>query len=146
MLVEGLAETAWPLLWLDDLRLDAPYTEAMRSGFARAAMPTSILEGYHVAQLAIVGGWEEFARDFPKVMKKNLRQAVRRALDFGKLSFKVHTSFTAAEVEPLLHRGFLVEDNSWKGRRDTSVLSAGMYPFFLRQAQQLYQALVRPPL
>src|SRR5207245_258118 len=70
--------------------------------------------------------------------RRQMRRIERHAEDDGGAMLLVYREIEPPDVEPLLRRGFAVEDASWKSRAGTSVLkSPATLGFYIEQARQL---------
>ncbi len=137
-LVGGLGSLPWPLLWLNEVRMEAPYWTCFLHATQRAGMATDYRERYRVGLIPLDGGWEAFQQRLSRNHRRNMGRYMRRLEQTGKVEVRVESSISPDDVDGLLRRGFEVEDRCWKGRSGTSVLrTPGMYEFFLRQARQL---------
>lgn len=136
-LVAGVSELPWPVLWLDMAPLDAFPWPALPAAFARAGLPCSLLDRYQAPWLEIDHDWEAFTHRWAKSHRAMIRRRLRHLTEFGEVRFETQSVFEEATLDRQLHRGFEIEDRSWKGRAGSSVLSQGMYPFFLRQSREL---------
>ena len=137
-LLDGIATLPWPLVWLNTIPLEAWRWQAFASAARQRGLKIATKERYRIAQLEMDQDWEGYLRERSRNHRRAMRRAANRAEKAGGVELKTYAPPAAAEVEPLMRRGFAVEDRSWKGRAGTSVLrSPGMFEFLCRQARQL---------
>jgi len=138
VLAGATAELPWPLLWLDGVAFETPAYRALLESLGRAGLSADCVEQCRVGRIEIGPDWEAYRKTWSKNHRRNLAKAEGRLGRTGDLELALHSRFDADDVEPLLRRGFQVEDRSWKGEAGTSVLQTpGMFDFFVRQARQL---------
>jgi CelD/BcsL family acetyltransferase involved in cellulose biosynthesis len=139
-LVEGLDELPWSLLRLDTVPVAAPQWRAFRAALADAGIPHDCRRLFDVGIVDLGCDWADYRRSWSRSHRRHMTHAVNRLKRDGELDLELHSSIPHDAVEPLLRRGFEVEDRSWKGKAGTSVLrSPGMFEFYLGQAQLLAQ-------
>ncbi len=139
LLVQGLFATEWQLFWLDEIQLNATYWRRFEEACRDAGMTTSRLTRYAVGRIAIGDDWQTYFRRLSRPFRKNLRRSYGRLEHYEDFAFKVQNRLDLSEVEAAVRRGFTVEHRSWKGRAGSSVIAAGLLPFYVRQASQLAQ-------
>jgi CelD/BcsL family acetyltransferase involved in cellulose biosynthesis len=138
LLVSGMSALGWPLLWLDEALLDAPRWIALHEALLRAKVSTARREHYRVARIEIGDDWEVCQSRWSRKHRQKMSWAMRQLQRRGDLRHVTLRDLPPEAVEPPLRQGFDIEDSGWKGRSGSSVLrTPGMFPFFLRQAQQL---------
>jgi len=137
ILVAAMRELPWSVLWLDEVALYAPRWEALWRAIDRAHMPTSFHERYPVGLIEIDHDWDAYRMRWSHWHRRNMKRGSRQLAGQGELDLQVHWEVDPAEVEMWLAKGFGVEDRSWKGEAGSSVLRRKMFPYFIRQAEQL---------
>jgi CelD/BcsL family acetyltransferase involved in cellulose biosynthesis len=137
-LVGGLGELPWSLLRLEMVPVDTLPWRAFRGALADADIPHDCRRVCDVGMIDVDRDWADYRKNWSKNHRRNITKAANRLQQDGHLDFQLHTSFTDDAVEPLLRRGFQVEDRSWKGKSGTSVLQTpGMFEFYVGQARLL---------
>jgi CelD/BcsL family acetyltransferase involved in cellulose biosynthesis len=140
-LVAGLGELPWSFLRLDMVPVEAPHWRAFRNALADAGVPHDCRRLFDVGMIDLQGDWTEYRKSWSKNHRRNITKAGNRLRRDGDLDFELLSSIADGEVEPLLRRGFEVENRCWKGKAGTSVLqSPGMFEFYAGQARLLARA------
>lgn len=136
-LATAIRELPWPLLWLDEIVLDAPRWRQLGTALLRAKMATAEHPRWRVGQVPIVGDWSAYKARWSRKHRQKMAWAARRLARQGDVRLVLHSQLAPDQVTTQMHRAFELEDHGWKGTAGTSVLqSLGMPDFFLRQAQQ----------
>jgi CelD/BcsL family acetyltransferase involved in cellulose biosynthesis len=137
-LAAALPGLPWPVLWLDEIRLDAARWRRFHGALAGRGIGAEPRHAYDVARLEIGPDWEDFASRWPRKHRQKMARSARRIAELGGSPLVSLADLLPRRVETWLRRGFEIEDRSWKGRAGSSVLrTPGMFAFFLRQAEQL---------
>jgi CelD/BcsL family acetyltransferase involved in cellulose biosynthesis len=136
-LLGAIASLPHQLLWLDEVCLSHPHWQALRSAAHRAKMTLSFEERYPVGIIDIDHDWQAYRASWSRAYRRHMTRASRDLAKLGEVRLEVISDFGPDEVERQLRRGFEVEDRSWKGDAGSSVLAAGMFPYFVDQAKQL---------
>jgi CelD/BcsL family acetyltransferase involved in cellulose biosynthesis len=140
VLVAGMREVPWQLLWLNEVPLDAPRWVALRRAIDRAAVASDHHEQTEVGLIEIRDDWQAFQRSLSKKHRHNMGRCNRRLAEQGEVWVEMLSQLDSDQLEPCLRKAFEIEDRSWKGEAGTSVLRVpGMFDFFFRQARQLAQ-------
>jgi CelD/BcsL family acetyltransferase involved in cellulose biosynthesis len=138
LLIDGLRGVPWPLVWFDTIPYREPRWQAFLAAAARGGCMTQVCPRYRIGQVELQAGPGGHEARWSKNHRRNLRKDERRLQSLGPLRLVVHRQWNGDLPVELLHRGFEIEDHSWKGPAGTSVLrTPGMFEFFLRQARQL---------
>jgi CelD/BcsL family acetyltransferase involved in cellulose biosynthesis len=104
----------------------------------RHGMAYSARDRFPISLLRIDGSWSKYVEGLSRNHRRQMRRAEKKASQMGGVELRVVRDARPDEVEPLLRRGFEVEDRGWKGREGTSVLSVpGMFAYFLAQARHM---------
>lgn len=136
-LLAALRDLPWPLLWLDWVPLDAPEWQAMRRAMDRAGVGHSVFERYQVGRLEIDHDWNTFSKRWSGKHRSRMRSLARKLEERRTIRLEVCVPRSPEEVSEKLAEGLELEDRGWKGESGSSVLRRGMFPFLLRQAEQL---------
>ena len=140
VLVRGLQGFPWAISWLEGIPLTGKHWQEFTRSLERARVPVLAHVQSHVGVVDCAGEWDAFERRWSSNHRRQLRKAAQRAIAEGGVSLRVIREFRSLdEVADLVHRGFVVEDRSWKGTQaNSSVLkSPGMLDYYVRQAQCL---------
>ena len=128
----------WQMLWLNDTIPDSPRWRAMLHACNRAGLLSAHHHRYRVGRVEIGRDWGAYLRHLRKGHRQNMHRVARRLDAEGRVQLETCSEFSPAQVESRLRAAFEIEDQGWKGAAGTSVLgSPGMFPFFVRQAEQL---------
>jgi len=137
-LAAAMAELPWPLLWLEDVAIDAPRWRLLADALGRANVSSHYHELLRIGRIDARGDWETYRRTWSRKHRQGMSHHARRLRQLGEVRLELLSRLAPDEVEPWLRRGLEIEDRSWKGRAGTSVLrTPGMFDFYLRQARQL---------
>jgi len=138
LLVQGIGELPWQLLWLDEVVLPAPRWKALLAAMDRAGMATERHQRFQVGLIEIDHDWEACKKRWSKKHRSKIQKAARRLEEKYDVQFEMCSQFAPQEVERHLCRAFEIEDRSWKGKAGTSVLrTPGIFDFYVRRARQL---------
>lgn len=133
-LCEGIADVPWPLLWLDEIALGAPYWQAFRAALERAGISFETTRLASTAQVTIAHDWQAYEATRDGDHRRSRRRYAKKLQQAGKLDFIVHAPRDPSEAEQLARIAFEIEDRSWKGAAGSSVIKAGLLDAFARQA------------
>ena len=138
LLVAAMADLPWPLLWLDNVQIDAPRWKILHRAIVRAGLPAHGHGRLQVARIEIDHDWEANRRRWSRKHRQQMSRAARRLAKEGPLRLEIHSRLEPEQVESWMLRAFEIEDRGWKGAAGTSVLrTPGMFRFFVRQAERL---------
>jgi hypothetical protein len=138
LLVRGLDQLPWPMLWLDNVVYDAPRWLTLLSALGQAHVATTCRLRYRVGLIPIGHDWAAYEQSWSAGHRRNMRRYRRKLEEQGPVEFQLLRQFSSGQIEPLLRRGLELEDRSWKGQAGSSVLKQpGMFEFLLEQAEQL---------
>jgi len=136
-LAASLRELPWPMLWLDEVAIDAPHWRQFHAALVRAGMTIARRRRFEAGRVETVGDWAAYRRRWSRKHRQTMARAVRRMTALGGMRLDVVSRFASGEVAAWMRRGFAVEDRGWKGRAGSSILrSPDMADFYLRLAQQ----------
>ncbi len=137
-LVAALGDVPWPLLWLEDVTVDAPRWRFLAEAFAREQVRTHYHELLRIGRIDARGDWDACRSTWSRKHRQGMAAQARRLARLGEIDLERVARLAPGEVEPQLRDGFAIEDRGWKGAAGTSVLrSPGIFDFYLRQARQL---------
>jgi CelD/BcsL family acetyltransferase involved in cellulose biosynthesis len=137
-LAAALGELPWPLLWLEDVAIDAPRWRLLADALGRAGVSSHYHELLHIGRIDARAEWEAYRGTWSRKHRQGISHHARRLGHLGEVRLAVLSQLAPDQIEPWLRRGLEIEDRSWKGRAGTSVLrTPGMFDFYLRQARQL---------
>lgn len=136
-LCEGIADMPWPLLWLDEIPLDAPNWLAFRAALERARMSFETTRMASTAQVAIGHDWASYESTRDGDHRRSRRRYAKKLEQAGKVRVDVHVPGNAQEAEHWARLAFEIEDRSWKGAAGSSVIKANQLPVFEQQARLL---------
>jgi len=138
LLVQGVRDAGWPLVWLQTVPLESPRWDMFLAALRRGPFAGQVSWRYAIGQVDLEGGWSRCTAGWSKNHQRNLRKDLRRLGAQGPLEFSFHRQFAPSQVDEMVARAFELEDRSWKGTAGCSVVrTPGMLDFFLRQARQL---------
>ena len=138
LLLASAGQLPWQLLWLNETLPETSRWQKLLQACDRAGALHTYHERFRVGRIEIGGDWELFVKRMSKGHRQNMNRCVRRLGCEGDLQLQRFPQLDMQQVEPLLQTMFEIEDGSWKGGAGTSVLrTRGMFPFFVRQAEQL---------
>jgi CelD/BcsL family acetyltransferase involved in cellulose biosynthesis len=137
LLVAGLAEAPWSLIWLDDVPVATERWQALLQAIERAGLPACCDPTLSVGQVRIAGDWAAYEASWSSNHRRKIRKATKRARQAGALTLERHSRIEPAEVPRLLARGFAIEDHSWKAGAGSSLRRSGQMGFFEDHARLL---------
>ncbi|NIL95697.1 MAG: GNAT family N-acetyltransferase [Planctomycetales bacterium] len=137
-LVRALHDLKWSLLWWNGLPLETRRWRVFQQWLQAAGLLAFVDPQFEIGVVDIDHDWATYQAGWSRMHRRNMKRYARRLEKEAPLELRVFSQLAPEQVEPLLHRGFAVEDRSWKARSGSSVLrSDGMFAYFLRQAHQL---------
>jgi CelD/BcsL family acetyltransferase involved in cellulose biosynthesis len=137
-LLAGLSQLGWPLIWFDAIPFDALRWRQFAAAANARGLRTQTRESFRVAEVAIDHEWSGYVRRWSKRHRQQMRRMESRADAAGGAVLIAHCELRPDEVEPLLRRGFTIEDSGWKGAAGTSVLKVpGRFAFHLQEASEI---------
>lgn len=137
-LAAAITELPWPLLWLEDVAVDAPRWRFLREALGRAGVGCHYHELLKIGRIDARGDWSAYRGAWSRKHRQNMTRCARQLAALGPVDLEIVSRLSSDEVEPCLRRGFEIEDRSWKGTAGTSVLrTPGMFDFYARQARRL---------
>jgi CelD/BcsL family acetyltransferase involved in cellulose biosynthesis len=136
----GLKRLPWPLLWFDEVPLEAHRWQAFRAALERANMMCATSPQHQVAKVAIGHDWTKYEASRDGDHRRSRRRYARKLSEAGTPSFSLESQTDPAELNALVQQTFEIEDRSWKGAAGTSVIRSDHLPAFQRQAQMLRAA------
>jgi CelD/BcsL family acetyltransferase involved in cellulose biosynthesis len=126
--------------WIDLEGYDAgsPRWQALLAALERRDLPRMVASRFQVGRVALSGDWEAYLATRSRNHRRQMRVAQRRAELLGPAELRIHRELALDEVEPLVRRGFEIEDRSWKGAAGSSVLrDPRVLEFFIAHARLL---------
>jgi CelD/BcsL family acetyltransferase involved in cellulose biosynthesis len=138
LFARGLAKLHLSLLWLDYAIVDAPRWQRLASACEAAGYGVDLREHFRLPRIDIAGAWETYRQSWSKNHRQNMSRYRRKLeAEHGPVTLRWLAPCDEQEIAALLRRGCEIEDRSWKGAAQSSILRAGMFPFFARQAALL---------
>jgi len=138
LLVAGLEQAPWPLLWLDLTPFETPRWQALLGALARRGLPADVHLRYRIGQAEVDGDFETYFAQRSRAHRQGVRKSLRRLERSGPVELAAFCDFTPEEVDRRLREALVIEDRSWKHAPGRTVLSTrGMFEFYRRQARQL---------
>ena len=136
LLVQGIRELPWQLLWLADAAINSSRWSVFREALVRRGIDCDFQEEYKIGRVEIGHDWEAFRSSWSRNHRRNMKR-YGRELSRSGIQFKMHSKLAPDQVEGQMRRAFEIEDRSWKGNAGSSVFRRGDFHFVLRQATQL---------
>ncbi len=137
-LLAGLSQLGWPLIWFDAIPFEAPRWRQFAAAANDRGLRTQTRESFRVAEIAIDHDWPGYMRRWSKNHRRQIKRMESRADTAGGAVLTAHCELRPDEIEPLLRRGFKIEDSGWKGAAGTSVLKApGRFEYHLQEASEI---------
>ena len=138
LLVVGLEQAPWPLLWLDLTPFETPRWQSLLGALARRGLPADVHLRYRIGQAEVDGDFESYFAQRSRAHRQGVRKSLRRLERAGPVELAAFCDFTPEEVDRRLREALVIEDRSWKHAPGRTVLSTpGMFEFYRRQARQL---------
>lgn len=140
-IVSLLPQLPWKLLWLNGLDAELEAWRLFQAALAQRGIAHHRHDVYRVGLVEIADDWRAYQASRSRNHRQYLRKARGRLEAAGGGELVVRRNPAAEEIEPLLRRGFEVEQRSWKGAAGTAVLqSPRAFEFYCRQARALAAA------
>ena len=136
LLVQGIRELPWQLLWLADAAINSSRWSVFREALVRRGIDCDVQEEYRIGLVEIGHDWEAFRSRWSRNHRRNMKR-YGRELSRSGIHFEMHSKLAPDQVEGQVRRAFEIEDRSWRGDAGSSVFGRGQFHFVLRQATQL---------
>ncbi len=132
----ALGELPWPLLWFDEIEIDAPRWQMFEQILLRAGMTVARHPRWQVGRVEIDHDWPAYKARWPRKHRQQTAAAMRQLAARGEVRLIVESRLTPGEAPAAARRCFEIEDRSWKGVAGSSILKTpGMSEFYLRLAE-----------
>jgi CelD/BcsL family acetyltransferase involved in cellulose biosynthesis len=136
-LAAAMGQMPWPLLWLDEVVLDARRWQRLHEAMVRAGMTVAAHRRWSVGRVEANGDWPAYKARWSRKHRQKMAWAARRLAERGDSRLLALSHLPPEEAAPWMCRAFEIEDRSWKGAAGSSVLrSPDIADFFIRQAQE----------
>jgi len=137
VLMAGIRQVPWGILWLDEVDLRAPRWQAFLGAAEQAGFSTSIHRRYSVGRVLIDHDWQAYRMRWSQRHRRNMKRALRKLAELSDVAWEFLWDLEEPQVAEWVRRGFEIEHRSWKGRQGTSVIAKGQLPYITRQAELL---------
>ena len=138
VLLTGIRRLGWPLIWIDDAHFDATHWQHFIAAAQACGFQTHTRESFRVATVEIDHDWPGYERRLARNLRRQMKRMEQRAKETGDVKLTVYRDASPEEIEPLLRRGFAIEDSGWKGSAGTSVLKwPERFAFHLQEATEV---------
>lgn len=136
--VNATARVGRPLVGLDAVPFEVDQWQRFTTAANDAGLSLHTRESFRVGQIEIDHDWPVYQRSWSRNHRRQMQRIERDAETLGGAKLVIHRQFEPHEVEPLLRRGFEIENSGWKGRAGSSALtSPDVFAFYLEQARQI---------
>ncbi len=136
LLVQGIRELPWQLLWLDHAAISSARWKIFRDAVVRAGVNCDVQKEYEIGLVDISHDWQAYRSRWSRNHRRNMTRYGRELSGIGG-RFDLHAQLAPDQIEEQMRRAFEIENLSWKGDAGSSVFGRGQFPFVLRQARQL---------
>ncbi len=129
-----------PWLWLefDKFNPQTPRWKALLRASQRNRMLRRLNRVARVGVVDLHQDWDEYLQTRSRNHRQQMRKLLRRLERHGTVRLEVIDNPSGDEIDERLQRGFEIEDRSWKGAAQTSVIrTPGALKFYLGQARVL---------
>ncbi len=134
--VKAVAHVGRPLVWLDSVPFNAERWQRFATAAKEVGLALCTRESFRVGQIEIDRDWPAYQRSWSKNHRRHMQRVERKAETLGGATLVIHRHLEPRDVEPLLRRGFEIENSGWKRRAGSSALtSPEVFPFYLEQAR-----------
>lgn len=141
MMLAGLKEFSWPLLYLSGCRVDLPGWGQLFEQCDGAGHTMAGHRRFESGLVRVPHDFEEFKKSWSRNHRRQMRKAQQKIEEQGECQLQLHNEMPKDQVEPLLRSGFEIEHRGWKGEAGSSVLAIpGMFDFYLQQAENLAES------
>lgn len=138
MLVSAIPTLPWRVMVLEHIALDQPRWIAFRDAVQRAGLSTTAVPQHQVAQVQVGNDWSSYEASRKSRHRQRRRRNARMLERAGSTDFRIFNDLPPDQVDQLMQRGFQVEDRSWKGRAETSVLkNPEVFQYYIEEARKL---------
>ncbi len=137
-LTRAISRIRVPLVWLDAVPFESPRWRRLAEGAKAIGLSVHTRESFRVGRIEINHDWPAYERNWSKSHRRQIRRIEQLAEEQGGATLVVLRGLRPEEVEPLVSRGFQVEDASWKGRAGSSVIkSPAALALYIEQARRI---------
>ncbi|MCC7084164.1 MAG: GNAT family N-acetyltransferase [Pirellulales bacterium] len=139
MLAAEVRRLPWPLLWFEMAPLESPRWKAFLAALKFVGSSFVASEKFRIGTVEIASqlgrNWEAYQTAWSGNHRRHMRKAVRRSNEEGGVELEIRHPTSTNDLEWLLREAFEVENRSWKGHAQTSVLSnLIVWSFYKQQA------------
>jgi CelD/BcsL family acetyltransferase involved in cellulose biosynthesis len=137
VLIDGVKQLDWPLVWINQAPFEASYWRRFIAAAQAQQLQVETRESFRVPVVEIDHDWPDYQRSWSKKHRRQMRRMNERTTALGGATLVVHRELVADQIEFLLRSGLAIEDSGWKGEAGTSVLkSPERFRLHLREARQ----------
>ena len=134
-LLSNLMELPWPLVWVEPAALSAPRWQAFIRGLERAELAFETDVRYWSGIVRTSGDWSAYRGQWSRNHRRKMDRYEKQLRQRGDLVVRLEHPTARPDVERLVRRGFEVENRSWKGTAQSSVMSQPrLLEFYVEQA------------
>ena len=134
-LLSELTELPWPLVWIEPAALNAPRWQAFIRGIERAEFAFETDIRYWSGVVRTSGDWSTYRGQWSRNHRRKMDRYEKQLRQRGDLVVCLERPAARPDVERLVRRGFEIENRSWKGTAQSSVLSQPrLLDFYIDQA------------
>ncbi len=138
LLARGLRHLPWNIIVLERVPYELPRWKMLRECLRDEGSWCSVVHQYRAPLVDIGGDWASYEASLKGRHRQRRRRNGRMLRKRGRVEFRIHSTLTPDEVEPLMRRGFEVEDRSWKGDAGTSILkNQDALDYYITEARKL---------
>ncbi len=138
LMAQQLSELGASLLWFEGVPWEREDWLALIAALHEHNCPADVHPLWPVGIVDIAHDWKTYFASRSRNHRRQISRTAERMRLAGQRTLGVYTKFEAAEIEPLLRRGFELELRSWKSTSGTCVLNQpDIFEFYCRQARAL---------
>lgn len=138
LIAQGLKTLPWGLLVFERIPYETARWTQLQDCLREEGGWSSVVHQHRSALVDIGDDWTTYEASLKGRHRQRRRRNERMLKKSGEVGFRTFQSIAAQEVETLMRRGFAVEDRSWKGDAQTSVLkNREAHDYYIAEAKKL---------
>jgi CelD/BcsL family acetyltransferase involved in cellulose biosynthesis len=141
LIAQGLERLPWSLLVLERIPYETDRWMQLRDCLREEGAWSSVVHQHRAALVDIGDDWTAYEASLKGRHRQRRRRNERMLNKSGEVRFRTFGNVALHDVETLMRRGFAVEDRSWKGDAQTSILkNKEAYDYYIAEAETLAES------
>lgn len=131
----GLRDSSVRLAMFDEIAVDSPQWQVLQTLLREGGQQFQITGRRPVGIIDILYDWERYQASWSSRYRTALKRSHKKLQAAGEVRVELHRNPSPDALPDLMRAAFDIEDRSWKGSNDSSILAAGMTEYMLAEAE-----------